>query len=149
MKKNIKHPVGVFLVIMLSILASSACILAVPAAHNRHGLTMLCSGIFWAGMAAGYGVLFYVNAVRRRSTDTASGHRAGIISFFRNTPARIADISGLVCIILLIISFSAEPMEGYLQFVLFFLIVFLFHMHCILNGENYRFLQLIIRRKAK
>lgn len=144
-----KRPGMLLGAIVLCLLLSSMCILIVPAAHNRYALTMICSGVFWLGMPAGYGLLMYVNIIRKKQTADTEKFRAGIITFFRNAYAGIADALWIVSLLLLTASFFAESLQGSVQFVFAFMTVFMFHMHCILNGENFRYLYMMIRSDDK
>lgn len=149
MKRTLKHPGAILGAMVLCLMLSSMCILAVPAAHNRHALTMICSGVFWFGMLAGYGLLIYVNIIRRKQTAGNEKRRTGIFTFFRNAYAGFVDALWIVSVLLLTASFFAERLQGSVQFVFAFMTVFMFHMHCILNGENFRYLYMLIRRDDK
>ncbi len=150
MNKRAEHP-GVLLgAIVICLLMSSICILIVPLAHNRDELTMICSCVFWLGIVFGYGLLIYVGIKRRKYSESGGHRHIGIITFFRNAPARLIDGLWIASVLLLIVSvLTGRIMQGYIQFVLAFLVVFLFHMHCFFNGENFRFLQIMIRRDDK
>lgn len=145
MKKEAKNSIWQFAVMIGCLFLSSACVLIVPAAHYQTVLTMICSGLFWGFLLAGYAMLWFVNHFRKKQKQTAARRRVGIITFFRNPFAGIMDGICIIGIVLLLISTKVSLMQGYLQFVLSFLVLFSFHMHCILNGENFKYMQNEIR----
>ena len=136
-------------IIIVCLLASSACILIVPVAHNQKGLTMLCSSLFWSLMLIGYVLFWRIYHVRKKQIRKASKHRIGILVFFQNTMARCEDCLFFAGIVLLLISMKATFLQGYIQFVLCCLVLFSFHMHCILNGNVYRYILLETGRFRK
>lgn len=149
MKKQARNRILQIVIIIGCLFLSSACVLMVPIAHNRKALTMLCSGMFWGFLLAGYAMLWFVNRFRQKQKQAVVKRRIGIITFFRNPPARMMDCICIIGIVLLLISMKASFMQGYLQFVLSFLVLFSFHMHCILNGENFQYMQNEIRSCLK
>ena len=145
MKRQAKNRIVLLLVIAGCLLCSSACVLFVPMIHNHSALTILCSSAFWGFLIIGYGLLWMINWKRRKQMKKGEKRRIGIITFFRNPPAKMMDFICLAGILILIISSFAAPLQGYLQYVLSFLVIFSFHMHCILNGEIFRYMQTEIR----
>lgn len=144
MKKYAKNRILQLVIIIVCLFISSACVLVVPVAHNRKALTMICSGLFWGFLFAGYLMFWLVNHFRKKQMATRG--KIGIITFFRNTPAKLMDCICIAGIILLLISVKAEFLQGYLQYIISFLVLFSFHMHCILNGENFQYMCNEIRR---
>ncbi len=78
---------------------------------------------------------YAVNKVRK---DIGS-RRLGVISFFSNTLATVADIISVLSLVGLVIAMVASKGGGYICFVLISIFVFSFGMHCILNGRVYYF----------
>lgn len=146
MKKQAKNRILQLVIIIGCLLLSSACVLMVPIAHNRKTLTMLCSGMFWGFLLAGYVMFWLVNHFRKKQEQATVKRRIGIVTFFRNPVAKLMDCICVVGIVVLLISVKAEFLQGYLQYMISFLVLFSFHMHCILNGENFQYMQNEIRR---
>lgn len=136
-------------IIIGCLLASSACILLVPVAHNQKGLTMLCSSLFWGFMLIGDGRFWRIYHVRKKQIRKLGKHRIGILAFFQNPMAKCADCLFFAGMILLLISMKAAFLQGYIQFILCCLVLFSFHMHCILNGNVYRYILLETGRERK
>lgn len=70
---------------------------------------------------------------RRRSRDK----KPGVISFFGNLPAAIADLVFVISLIGLVASLIATNALGRICYVFLSLTIFSFCMHCILNGKIY------------
>lgn len=145
MKEQAKNVIIQLFIIIGCLLLSSACVLLVPIAHNQKVLTTLCASVFWGFLLAGYGMFWIVNFFRRKQEHTAGKRRIGIVTFFRNPPAKLMDCICITGIILLVISAWAEFLQGYLQYIISFLVLFSFHMHCIFNGDTYKYMQNEIR----
>jgi len=62
--------------------------------------------------------------------------RVGIISFFENIPAMVADILCVLSLIVLIVLLALGS-TSYICYVLIFVFVFALCMHCVLNGKIY------------
>ena len=149
MKKQVKNRILQLIIIIGCLFLSSACVLMVPIAHNQKALTMLCSIMFWGFLLAGYLMFWFINHSRKKQKQKLTKRRVGIVTFFRNSPAKLMDCICIVGIILLLISAKAELLQGYLQYIISFLVLFSFHMHCILNGENFQYIQNEIRSCLK
>lgn len=97
---------------------------------------------FWSTFALSVITTILLN-VRRRKCLKATGklkkERPGIIRFFSNLPAKIADIIMVISLIALVIVMMFFS-ENYIIYVLLSVTLFSFLMHCVLNGENYRYI---------
>ena len=114
MKRQAKNRIVLLLVIAGCLLCSSACVLFVPMIHNHSAWTILCSSAFWGFLIIGYGLLWMINWKRRKQMKKGEKRRIGIITFFRNPPAKMMDFICLAGILILIISSFAAPLQGYL-----------------------------------
>ena len=113
---------------------------------------LLVGVLFWVGAVGLLIVLININYSRRNSAEFKRMYpdlrRFGLVSFFKNAPAAIADI-------LLFISLTGEIILliftdlYYLKFIGIAVIVFSFGMHCMLNGVNYIYVNYNIRRDRK
>lgn len=63
--------------------------------------------------------------------------RIGVISFFKNGYATIADVIATLSLLGFVVAMIATQGAGYICYVLVSLFVFSFSMHCILNGKVY------------
>lgn len=66
-------------------------------------------------------------------------NRIGLLTFFSNTYALIADSLFVLSILILIVLIIFYKQVSYIHFVFIFLTVLMFSFHCIFNGKNYRF----------
>lgn len=76
---------------------------------------------------------YVINRIRK----ARSLRKNGLISFFQNIPAIIADIAMILSFIGLIVAMIATQGTGYICFVFISVFVFSFCMHCALNGKIY------------
>lgn len=112
-------------------------------------LSYMIAGIFWLGIIAG--VLFLtltikeknyaVKKIKKRGNRVRKFKNIGIISFFRNNIASVADIFLLLMIILLIVLIIFKVN---IEWLVILNIVFLYLsiiLHSFFNGKNYRYIK--------
>ncbi len=119
--------------------------------ENKEDITSLSTTAFFAG------IMFWVSVVLGIVTQVVisvktkkwlasnnvkikkgrSSKKPGIISFFKNTLATIADIAMFISLLGLVISIIATQGIAYICYIFLALFVFTFSMHCILNGKSY------------
>jgi len=61
--------------------------------------------------------------------------KVGLLSFFSNTAAAVADVTAIAGLLGLIISMIVTEGSGYICYAFIAVFVFSFSMHCILNGR--------------
>ncbi len=66
--------------------------------------------------------------------------RIGVLCFLQNTYSTLADIICAVSLIGFIVSAVITHLFGYINYVLLFVLIFSFSMHCILNGKVYNYI---------
>lgn len=116
-------------------------------------LPMYISGVvFWIGLAGTVGMIIRINYCRKNSygfnEQFPQLKQFGLIHFFQNKIATIADIAMFVSIIGIIASrFVTDNLFSVFLFIAIFL--FAFGMHCMLNGANYRYIKYKIRSSVK
>ena len=118
--------------------------IAVNTKHQNTLLTILVGLIFWLSAITGYLLLILANSERKWFINhNVDGNvkmncYPGIITFFTNVPATVADVTMIVSfLIFLIIGFTKLRYE-YISYFLLFLLVFSLHMHCMFNGRIYK-----------
>lgn len=129
-------------------LLMSASILIMPMASEmgaRERYMLILSGCeFWVSFVIGYILIFMANKerkyfIRRKlKGDVSMGCRAGIITFFDNVPATIADIAMISSFLLFFGINFTELRYKYISYVLLFILVFSLNMHCLFNGRIYK-----------
>lgn len=109
--------------------------------ENISAYTMVAGLMFWISIIMGI-VTQCVLAHRRRSwyvihriRKVRTTQKVGLISFFKNSYAIVADVVTILSLIGLVIAMIATQGTGYVCYVLVSLFVFSFSMHCILNGK--------------
>lgn len=126
----------------------SASVLFMPAASNTDGggkwQTLATGVVFWSAAVAGCIMLFLANIERKRFLKNKVGIDAkmnclpGIITFFSNVPAKIADVTLALSLILTVIFNLTELRYKYISCVLLFLLILSLNMHCLFNGRIYK-----------
>lgn len=79
---------------------------------------------------------------RRGFRNRALKHSsAGVISFFKNLEATVADAVLFVSVILVVILVWTQVKTGWVIMAGISVLFLSFNMHCILNGKNYRYIK--------
>lgn len=89
--------------------------------------------LFWTCFLVGI-ISQIVLLVRKKKRPTEKGC-IGLIRFFRNVPATIADILFVVSLIAFVISSKITHGIDYICYVMLAISIFTFCLHCIFNGK--------------
>lgn len=114
-------------------------------------ISILAGALFWISIVCGIAtqaVLSHRIKSWLASNRIRSGRlvrKCGLISFFKNPFAVVADIAMIVGLIGLVITVILTHGIGYVCYVFLALFVFSFTMHCILNGKTFY----VIENKGK
>lgn len=135
-----------FAVVFLFLMSGSVLIMpmATKIAEEERSVLILTGLIFWISLIAGYSLLFVANKerkyfIRRKlDGDVSMGCRPGIITFFDNIPATIADVAMIASFVLFVGVNFTELKYGYISYVLLFILGFSLNMHCLFNGRIYK-----------
>lgn len=110
-----------------------------------------------SGYALAAGVMFWISVImgivtqcvlsyRRKAwygihhiRKGRTSHKIGVISFFKNVPAIVADIVAALSLIGLVIVMVVTNGTGYICYISVSLFVLSFSMHCIFNGKIYHY----------
>ena len=130
----------------------SIAILLMPFASMKKEATQIpmfiSGGGFWIGLIGTVAVAVMINNARKRSDRLGKKRpemkQLGLISFFKNREAKIADIVMFVSIICFIVTRICTD-NIYWLFIFLASFVFSFGMHCMLNGKNYIYLNQEVR----
>lgn len=103
--------------------------------------------IFWASAIAGYGFIIAANIVRKKIMSLMSGSysslsgRPGIITFFSNVYATVADTTMILSFVIFIMINLTELKTTFFAYIFLFLLIFSIHMHCLFNGKIFKVIQ--------
>ncbi len=104
--------------------------------------------LFWLGLIIGY-VLLFILSKHRKAKTKAKKCKPGIIVFFSNKPAKIADLT-MVGSLILTLAFTFIPFLSFgIETVFLAILVFSIHMHCLFNGVNFKYINSINKRESK
>lgn len=136
----------------LALLAISVCLMPFGnSLKDKTAILMYLSGAtFWIGLIGTIFMAVIINNSRKNSCrfNKCFGNQKqlGVIHFFQNTEATIADITMFVSIVTFIIA-KIWISEIIVSFILLAICIFSFGMHCMLNGINYRYINYKVRRE--
>lgn len=132
-------------------LAFAASFLMMPLGEERSdgGITpfAFAAGLmFWVSLLLGLitqGVLSHRRKVwyANHNSRAAAARKIGLISWFKNRYAAIADVMTLLSLVATVVVYVLTDGVGYICYVMAFLLVFSFCMHCILNGKNFYYVK--------
>lgn len=133
------------LITFMFLFAASFLIMPVASKSSLEGKPdlLLWNGIwFWTTGLSSLTLFGIVNRGRKKQlkgrTNLKNGKK-GIICFFSNVWAKAADGAFFASFIGLVIFVVFFP-QSYVVFILAFTSVFTFLMHCMLNGENFKYI---------
>ena len=122
----------------------SAMILIMPVIESNEKAIIPIGLAFWFFTISGYILLIVANVeIKRISGNLRKNKRSlpGIISFFSNQIAMIADIAVIISIVAFVIICITELRFKYIAFVTLFLLIFSLHMHWLFNGRIYKLIK--------
>lgn len=143
-----------FVVISLAI-SSFSLLLVMFGDYNGNALNkaiaVLTGVLFWGFLIIGYVILGIISGHRKtyerknradlgRKANRDANKRPGIICFFSNQKAIIADIVMIVSFIINLIFMFIPSVNQVVAVIFIAIFAFAVHMHCVLNGVNFRYI---------
>ncbi|MGN0449497.1 MAG: hypothetical protein ACI4G0_03960 [Ruminococcus sp.] len=104
---------------------------------------VIASIVFWVMLLIGIlvQIMLYISMRESIKSDFATKKRKiGLICFFSNRYAAVADLLMIVSMIILIISFILTDASNYFNYIILSVFVFSFSMHCVLNGRKFYYM---------
>lgn len=159
MQKKINKYIMTFRLALISTVLGSIPIAFIPLA-DFNGSTVqkviaYCIGeMFWLFTVAGY-VLFCISLKQKRDiaqnikTAKRNGRKIGLICFFSTPEGSLADgllIVSAVMLVMNMIVFKNVSWYGMISVTLFMLSA---QLHCILNGDNFKYKKYLQLRRVK
>lgn len=142
-------------VLLFSVISSAALLLTLIDVDGKVGVLVkiLTSLLFWGGLVAEQ-VFFWKAAKQRKAIESeVSGRKyrglPGIFSFFRTKLGIASDVTFIISLVIFIVLAIGNWGENVAQYILLFLIVLSFRLHCITNGQNYRYKLYLRKRRAQ
>lgn len=103
--------------------------------------------LFWLSIFAEVWLSHLANRVRKKlerklyRNKEIKNSMPGIISFFKNTEAKMVDILLFIVVLLLGMIIWQRINKSWLIIGEVAILILLFSLHCVLNGRNYRYLK--------
>lgn len=146
--KSVKKITCFFWLAVVFLLLMSVTILFMPmaskAGEDNRQVLLLMGTVFWGSAIIGHMMLIFANAKRKRflknevGVDSKMNCLPGIITFFANVPATIADVVAILSLILTVVINFTNLKYDYISYVLLFLLILSLNMHCLFNGRIYK-----------
>lgn len=145
MKKERKDLVLIFILFLsLCVFSVSFLLMSIKNENTSDKLSIysLIAGIiFWTSML----ILIVVQIIlslrmkkwmkKYKIKQFRDASKIGIISFFKNTYAIVADVLMVISLTVLVVLIVVTQGTGYICFIAIAIFVFSFSMHCVLNGK--------------
>jgi MFS family permease len=113
--------------------------------NNELIIAYMIGGAFWAGILAGYSLFIILNKKRKKLAEKQkmrSRPLRGAFCFFQTRNGMVADITCGISLIASVILISAAGSSWqWITFIIISVFLFSLQMHCILNGENYKYIK--------
>ena len=107
-------------------------------------LRCLIGALFWIGLIGLVAVVILINYKRRQSRGFKSvkngKKKIGLINFFQNNYATVADVLMFISLLAVIILEWVARIQS-IAISVFGVFIFSFNMHCLLNGIYYEYLK--------
>ncbi len=107
--------------------------------EGKNGILYLVGIVFWLSFLLSQVMMITVSIKRKADKRYSKKKRLGLISFFSNREATIADI--LTAVFTAVFVICTLTTDSYLIYVFLCLAVLSFEMHCVLNGKNYAYIK--------
>lgn len=109
--------------------------------------------IFWLGLFGEQFLFWKSNSIRKKilkaSNQRCLNSKIGLISISQNHYGTAADIVFAVSFIALLLFTIFGIGKQTAQYIIIFLLVLSFRLHCILNGKNFKYINYFKKRKVK
>lgn len=152
----VKHKKATKMIFLLSVvfmfIMSASLMMAYPASEkafeNNDKTPLAIDGaVFWGSFILAYICFITVSLVRRKDVGKSQKSLPGILKFFSNPIAKIADFGIIIFIVALIV--CAFLTDSFITFIFLFLTVFFVQMHGVFNGKNYVYIKSLKKSEGK
>ena len=148
-----EHRVLLIASVIFSILSSFAIpFIAFALKYDAKWAKTPISLLFWLGLIGEQVCFWHANSILKKLRPTIKTRfkpKIGLISPFGTSTGAIADIVFAVSFIAFIILCIFKIGENNFQYLFLFLLVLSFRLHCILNGKNFWYSNLLSRRDKR
>ena len=128
-------------VVFLAILTAAILLMPMTSTNGIDNMPILytAGAMFWIGLLGTVIMAICVNSYRKRNIK-CKDEQVGLVHFFQNPEAKVADIVMIVSVIGFVITMAISANQ-IVQFILLAVSVLSFGLHCMLNGINYKCLK--------
>ena len=109
--------------------------------------------IFWLCTVFELVFIFTANSIRKELESYPENkkfkRRIGVINFFSNKLAANVDFIFVISLLVFLVMSIFGLGEKVVQYILMFILILTFRVHCTLNGKNYRYKRYLRKRMAK
>ena len=148
-----EHRVLLMASVIFSVLSSFAIsFIAFALKYDAKWAKIPISLLFWLGLIGEQVCFWLANSILKKLLPTIKirfNPKPGLISPFSTSMGAIADIVFVVSFIAFIIFCIFNIGKDNIQYIFLFLLVLSFRLHCILNGKNFWYSNLLSRRDKR
>ncbi len=128
-------------IVIASIMIALIQFVGIDGTKEQKTFSLIIAITFWVSLVCSQ-VFFWLVSFNRRKTQTEKNKaKIGLISFFQNKEAKIADLSMIFFAIVVIFLIIFNVDSGFLVTASVALLFLSFFMHCYLNSRNYKFIK--------
>ena len=127
-------------------LLMSLSFLLMPVAGDKESenwSVFLSGAMFWVSLISGYVLIIFTDRYRKKQLGQQQAPDSiktwGAFRIASNLPAIIADSAFALSLIGLLV-FIFVNSESYMTYIFLCITVFALHMHCMLNGANFKYI---------
>lgn len=102
--------------------------------------------VFWSGMLLGSAILVILSCLRRKLKKRVKGYQQrlpGIVSYTKERFHIVLYITILIGMTLMVSDIVHHWISSYVMFPIISITLFLFIIHCIIDGRNYKIYKLL------
>lgn len=97
--------------------------------------------VFWLGILLAGIFSTVASKYRKEAVGRKKKERIGLVSFFSNKEAKVADVLMIVSILILLIAIFSKNVSDTLAMLSIFMTMTTIYIHGVLNGRNYKYIK--------
>jgi len=121
--------------------------------HINQLIKILFPIIFWMCTVFELVFIFTANSIRKEIEKFPENRKfrrsMGLVNFFSNKIAAKVDVTFMLSLLVFLIMNIFGLGENIVQYVVLFILILTFRVHCTLNGKNYRYKRYLKKQRER
>lgn len=121
--------------------------------HTNRLIRILFPIIFWICTVFELVFIFTANSIRKELEKYPENRKfkrhMGLVNFFSNKTAAKVDLIFLILMLVFLLMNIFGLGEKIVQYVILFMLILSFRVHCTLNGKNYRYKKYLKKQRER